>query len=166
MSQKEINQEVLDMQSEAVTEKANEVLSPVVEQVAPARRAIMDQTNQIDQQFDSIREQVMALAETAMQASESAGPGFFMIGLTIFVLACFVGYYVVWNVTPALHSPLMSVSNAISGVVIVGALVATGISDLDLSKWFGFIAVTLASINIFGGFAVTDRMLALFKKKN
>jgi NAD(P) transhydrogenase subunit alpha len=84
---------------------------------------------------------------------------------TAFVLACVVGYYVVWNVTPALHSPLMGVTNAISSVIIVGALIAAGPADLNLSKVFGFVAVILASINIFGGFVVTNRMLSMFKKK-
>ena len=86
-----------------------------------------------------------------------------IIGL--FVLAVFVGFYVVWSVTPALHSPLMSVTNAISSVIIVGALIAAGPSDLSFSKVMGFFAVALASINIFGGFIVTQRMLAMFKKK-
>lgn len=85
--------------------------------------------------------------------------------LTILTLACFVGYFVVWNVTPALHSPLMSVSNAISGIVIVGALLAAGTPDFNTPKIFGLIAVGLASINIFGGFAVSHRMLLMFKKK-
>ena len=89
----------------------------------------------------------------------------FMLGLTVFVLAIFVGYYVIWKVTPALHSPLMAVTNAISSVIIVGALLAAGPLDLTLSKVFGFLADTLASINIFGGFMVTQRMLAMFKKK-
>ncbi|MBT5111390.1 MAG: hypothetical protein HOM25_22120 [Rhodospirillaceae bacterium] len=83
----------------------------------------------------------------------------------VFVLACFVGYYVVWNVTPALHSPLMGVTNAISSVIVVGALIAAGPDSISLSKTFGFIAVVLASINIFGGFIVTQRMLQMFKKK-
>lgn len=85
--------------------------------------------------------------------------------ITILTLACFVGYFVVWGVTPALHSPLMSVSNAISGIVIVGALITAGISDISTPKILGLIAVTLASINIFGGFAVSQRMLQMFKKK-
>ena len=85
--------------------------------------------------------------------------------MTILVLACFVGYFVVWGVTPALHSPLMSVSNAISGVVIVGALITAGIDDMNEVKILGLAAVVLASINIFGGFAVTQRMLLMFKKK-
>ena len=85
---------------------------------------------------------------------------------TILVLACFVGYFVVWGITPALHSPLMSVSNAISGVVIVGALITAGTPEMSSHKILGLIAVVLASINIFGGFAVSQRMLEMFKKKN
>ena len=94
----------------------------------------------------------------------------FMFRLAIFALACFVGYYVVWSVTPALHTPLMSVTNAISSVIVVGALVAVG-ADLDAgATWatriFGFLGVCLASVNIFGGFLVTERMLAMYKKKD
>ncbi|HKX78175.1 MAG TPA: NAD(P) transhydrogenase subunit alpha [Novosphingobium sp.] len=85
--------------------------------------------------------------------------------LSIFVMACFVGYYVVWSVTPALHTPLMAVTNAISSVIIVGALVASASAGELASSVLGLIAVTLASINIFGGFAVTARMLAMYKKK-
>lgn len=85
--------------------------------------------------------------------------------LTVFMLACFVGYFVVWGVTPALHSPLMSVSNAISGVVIVGALIIAGIETFDTPKYLGLAAVFLAAVNIFGGFAVSHRMLLMFKKK-
>jgi NAD(P) transhydrogenase subunit alpha len=86
------------------------------------------------------------------------------MGLAVFILACFVGYYVVWKVTPALHSPLMAVTNAISSVIIVGALLAAGPSMGGISSTFGFLAVVLASINIFGGFIVTQRMLAMFSK--
>jgi NAD(P) transhydrogenase subunit alpha len=85
--------------------------------------------------------------------------------LSIFVMACFVGYYVVWSVTPALHTPLMAVTNAISSVIIVGALIAAAAAGSPTSKWLGLIAVALASVNIFGGFAVTARMLAMYKKK-
>ena len=85
--------------------------------------------------------------------------------LSIFVLACFVGYYVVWSVTPALHTPLMSVTNAISSVIVVGALIASAAAGSMTSKWLGLAAVALASVNIFGGFAVTQRMLAMYKKK-
>jgi NAD(P) transhydrogenase subunit alpha len=86
--------------------------------------------------------------------------------LSIFVMACFVGYYVVWSVTPALHTPLMAVTNAISSVIIVGALVASAAAGNGASKWLGLLAVVLASVNIFGGFAVTARMLAMYKKKD
>ena len=86
--------------------------------------------------------------------------------LSIFVLACFVGYYVVWSVTPALHTPLMSVTNAISSVIGVGALIAAAAAaGSPSSKWLGLVAVALASVNIFGGFAVTQRMLSMYKKR-
>jgi len=89
----------------------------------------------------------------------------FLYLFTVFVLACFIGFYVVWSVTPALHSPLMSVTNAISSVIVVGGLLAAGPALLDFSKIMGLLAVILASVNIFGGFIVTQRMLAMFKKK-
>jgi NAD(P) transhydrogenase subunit alpha len=89
----------------------------------------------------------------------------FVFRLSIFVLAVFVGYYVVWSVTPALHTPLMSVTNAISSVIVVGAMLATGLGTNGWAIAFGFIAVTLASVNIFGGFLVTQRMLSMFKKR-
>ncbi len=89
----------------------------------------------------------------------------FMWGFTVFVLACFVGYYVVWRVTPALHAPLMAVTNAISSVIIVGAILAAGQLESPFAKIMGFLAVVLASINIFGGFLVTKRMLDMFQKK-
>jgi NAD(P) transhydrogenase subunit alpha len=117
------------------------------------------------------------IAASTPEAAEAAGQGAaaatgidpFMFQLSIFALACFVGYYVVWSVTPALHTPLMSVTNAISSVIVVGALVAAG-ADLDAgATWatriFGFLGVVLASVNIFGGFLVTERMLAMYKKK-
>ncbi|MCB1739099.1 MAG: NAD(P) transhydrogenase subunit alpha [Gammaproteobacteria bacterium] len=93
----------------------------------------------------------------------------FIFRVAIFVLAIFVGYYVVWSVTPALHTPLMAVTNAISSVIIVGALLAVAAPAISeaaaISKWLGFGAVILASVNIFGGFLVTQRMLAMYKKK-
>ena len=111
--------------------------------------------------------------ETAQKAMEAAGAAAhsvhggspFIFLFTVFVLAVFVGFYVVWSVTPALHSPLMSVTNAISSVIIVGALIAAGPADISFSKIMGFVAVTLASVNIFGGFTVTQRMLSMYKKK-
>lgn len=110
------------------------------------------------------------LADFARRAAEAAVPVAqvvepFLLMLTIFLMACFVGYYVVWNVTPALHSPLMGVTNAISSVIVVGAILATAAAESDAARLFGFLAVTLASVNIFGGFMVTRRMLAMFQKK-
>ncbi|HEX3883411.1 MAG TPA: NAD(P) transhydrogenase subunit alpha [Stellaceae bacterium] len=106
--------------------------------------------------------QSLALAGQ-QQVAHGATP--FVFELTVFVLACFVGYYVVWRVTPALHSPLMSVTNAISSVIIVGALIAAGPTGISFAKIMGFVAVTLAAVNIFGGFIVTQRMLQMFQRK-
>ena len=89
----------------------------------------------------------------------------FIINLTVFVLAVVVGYHVVWNVTPALHTPLMAVTNAISGIIIVGAMLAAGPEQFDAGTILGLVAVTLAAVNVFGGFLVTQRMLGMFKKK-
>jgi NAD(P) transhydrogenase subunit alpha len=106
-----------------------------------------------------------AATGTLIAASDVAIPlDPLVMGLTVFVLAVFVGYYVVWKVTPALHSPLMSVTNAVSSVIIVGALIAVGLGQ-EVSKIMGFVAVILASVNIFGGFIVTQRMLQMFKRK-
>ena len=89
-----------------------------------------------------------------------------IVALYIFVLACFIGYWVIWNVTPSLHTPLISLTNAISGIIIVGAILVAGFEQADMTtKTLGFFAVLLASINIFGGFLVTQRMLGMFKKK-
>jgi NAD(P) transhydrogenase subunit alpha len=107
--------------------------------------------------------QARLAAEAAAPVAAAAEP--FLYLLTIFLLACFVGYHVVWNVTPALHSPLMGVTNAISSVIVVGAILAAGTADTTIARVFGFLAVTLAAVNIFGGFMVTRRMLAMFKKK-
>jgi NAD(P) transhydrogenase subunit alpha len=104
-----------------------------------------------------------SLATTVGAIAPEVEPFIFL--LAVFLMACFVGYYVVWNVTPALHSPLMAVTNAISSVIVVGAMLATGLAVSGWAMGFGFIAVTLASINIFGGFVVTQRMLSMFKKK-
>jgi len=101
----------------------------------------------------------------AQAAPGAAGGTPFVYELTVFVLAVFVGYYVVWRVTPALHSPLMSVTNAISSVIVVGALIAAGPVNINFAKIMGFVAVTLAAVNIFGGFIVTQRMLQMFQRK-
>jgi NAD(P) transhydrogenase subunit alpha len=103
------------------------------------------------------------LVQQAPPAAAAGAP--FVFELTVFVLAVFVGYHVVWRVTPALHSPLMSVTNAISSVIIVGALIAAGPLSISFAKIMGFVAVTLAAVNIFGGFIVTQRMLQMFQRK-
>ncbi len=114
----------------------------------------------------------MLLVPASAFASEGMGGAVdpFVYRLMVFVMAIFVGYYVVWSVTPALHTPLMSVTNAISSVIVVGALLAVGVnltaSDSVLAKLFGFLALAMASVNIFGGFLVTQRMLAMYKKKD
>jgi len=106
-------------------------------------------------------------AEVANAATAAHGAAVdpFIFGFTVFVLAIFVGYHVVWNVTPALHTPLMSVTNAISGIIIVGAILAAGPSDINIGSILGLIAVVLVAVNIFGGFLVTQRMLSMFKKR-
>ena len=129
---------------------------------------IQDQASKVATNASKLLEEAKKLAEQTTQlvdvGSATASMDFLSL-FTIFVLACFIGFYVVWSVTPALHSPLMAVTNAISSVIIVGGLLAAGPVDLDFSKVMGFCAVTLASVNIFGGFIVTQRMLAMFKKK-
>lgn len=123
----------------------------------------------LNEKAQSLAQQAAELAEDInamqLQMQNSGGVDPFIFGLTAFVLACFVGYYVVWRVTPALHTPLMAVTNAISGIIIVGAIIALGPEGQGFSHLTGFIAVVIASINIFGGFIVTQRMLAMFQKK-
>ena len=130
---------------------------------------------QLDQAAAAVRAAVTnapGAADMAGDAAHALSGGAidpFVFRFAIFVLAIFVGYYVVWSVTPALHTPLMAVTNAISSVIIVGALVASAAGALGgsaMAKWLGLIAVALASVNIFGGFAVTERMLAMYKKKD
>lgn len=135
--------------------------------------------NEISEQIDQLTQTIKNSAENSEQIAsnlkslilecgktQNLASNEMMFFLTIFVLACFVGYYVVWKVTPALHTPLMSVTNAISGIIVVGAIIALGPnSALFSSKILGFTAVLIASVNIFGGFVVTHRMLEMFKKK-
>ncbi len=135
--------------------------------------ALQKALDQLDQAAAAVRmavedDKVAHAADAAGAAAHAATGGAvdpFVFRLAIFVLAIFVGYYVVWSVTPALHTPLMSVTNAISSVIVVGALLAVGISASGLATGFGFVALVLASVNIFGGFLVTQRMLAMYKKK-
>jgi NAD(P) transhydrogenase subunit alpha len=131
----------------------------------------MTDLNTITKQAGELAEQANALQQQSQALQEQLAHGGmvdpFIFGITVLVLACFVGYYVVWRVTPALHTPLMSVTNAISGIIIVGAIIALGPEGhgFDFAHLLGFIAVVIASINIFGGFVVTQRMLEMFKKK-
>ncbi|MCB5204325.1 NAD(P) transhydrogenase subunit alpha [Neorhizobium sp. T786] len=131
-----------------------------------------DVMNSALERLDQAVEAVKVAAEQAPDAVAAAAHGVsggaidpFVFRLAIFVLSIFVGYYVVWSVTPALHTPLMAVTNAISSVIVVGALLAVGISLSGIATGFGFVALVLASVNIFGGFLVTQRMLAMYKKK-
>jgi NAD(P) transhydrogenase subunit alpha len=130
----------------------------------------------ISERADTLADEAERLSEAAQALSTDAsrlviettqahGMDPLVFGITVLVLAVFVGYYVVWRVTPALHSPLMAVTNAISSVIIVGALIAAGPADFSAAKILGFLAVILASVNIFGGFIVTQRMLQMFRKK-
>ena len=121
---------------------------------------------ELSQGLGELAREASILAGASGEAAGGTSP--LVMGITVFVLAVFVGYHVVWRVTPALHSPLMSVTNAISSVIIVGGLIAAGAGGAGgagFSEIMGFLAVTLASINIFGGFIVTQRMLAMFKRK-
>lgn len=135
------------------------------------KQQLVDKAAQLANEAEQLREKAY---EVAVQAGDltfagdmagHAGTPFIVTALTVFVLACFVGYYVVWRVTPALHSPLMGITNAVSSVIIVGALIAAGPAGFSFAKFMGLLAVFLASINIFGGFIVTRRMLHMFKKK-
>ncbi len=121
----------------------------------------------LDKAVTAVRDAVATHPSIADAAHTLSGGAIdpFIFRLAIFVLAIFVGYYVVWSVTPALHTPLMAVTNAISSVIVVGALLAVGLSASGIAAGMGFVALILASINIFGGFLVTQRMLAMYKKK-
>lgn len=124
---------------------------------------LAEEASRLAERANELAAQIQTLAHSAGAVAPEVEPFVFL--LAIFLMACFVGYYVVWNVTPALHSPLMAVTNAISSVIIVGAMLATGLATSGWAMGFGFVAVTLASVNIFGGFVVTQRMLSMFKKK-
>ena len=124
---------------------------------------LADEADRLAQRASDLAAHAHALLEGSSGVVTEVEPFVFL--LAIFLMACFVGYYVVWNVTPALHSPLMSVTNAISSVIVVGAMLATGLGTNGWAMGLGFIAVTLASVNIFGGFLVTQRMLSMFKKR-
>ncbi|MDI7860471.1 NAD(P) transhydrogenase subunit alpha [Rhizobiaceae bacterium n13] len=136
---------------------ANEVMNRALEGLDRAVEAVKQAAEQAPAVADAAGKAVHGLSGGAIDP--------FVFQLAIFVLSIFVGYYVVWSVTPALHTPLMAVTNAISSVIVVGALLAVGISASGIATGFGFVALVLASVNIFGGFLVTQRMLAMYKKK-
>ena len=140
------------------SEKLNESLDALEKAVSSVRQAVT--SFQVD-----VKNGAVDAAGAAHDTMGAAAIDPFIFQFSIFVLAIFVGYYVVWSVTPALHTPLMAVTNAISSVIVVGALLAVGISASGLATGFGFVALILASVNIFGGFLVTQRMLAMYKKK-
>lgn len=127
-------------------------------------KTLSEQAEALLTDSQALEQSIVALSsETVANSHAGVEPLFF--GITVLILACFVGYYVVWRVTPALHSPLMGVTNAISSVIIVGALIAAGPAEFGFAQIMGFLGIVLASINIFGGFIVTQRMLAMFKRK-
>lgn len=153
-----------ELSQSEVLERANAAADAARDAAATAQEAAVAAQGYVDQLTDGA-------GDAAMHAAASGGvvePFVFLF--SVFVLAIFVGYYVVWSVTPALHTPLMAVTNAISSVIVVGALLAVGV-DLTagdgalMARIFGFLALVLASVNIFGGFLVTSRMLAMYKKK-
>jgi NAD(P) transhydrogenase subunit alpha len=122
---------------------------------------LADEAVRIADRAQALAGQIRTMATVVEPAAQAAEP--FIYLFAVFLMACFVGYYVVWNVTPALHSPLMAVTNAISSVIIVGAILAVGLAPSAWATFFGFLAVVLASVNIFGGFMVTRRMLGMFQ---
>jgi NAD(P) transhydrogenase subunit alpha len=141
------------------------------QQAASQAQAAAEAARQAAEQAQQYADQAAAFAAASVHAATGAAIDPFVFRLAIFVLAVFVGYYVVWSVTPALHTPLMSVTNAISSVIVVGALLAVSV-ELATREWgpvwarvLGFIALILPSVNIFGGFLVTQRMLAMYQKK-
>ncbi|MEZ5789314.1 MAG: NAD(P) transhydrogenase subunit alpha [Nitratireductor sp.] len=150
-------------QSRALAEKASEIANQAAEAAQLAVKNATETTAASQAGADS------GAAQTAAAVAHGLSGGAvdpFVFQFAIFVMAIFVGYYVVWSVTPALHTPLMSVTNAISSVIVVGALLAVGIEAASgVATFFGFAALVLASVNIFGGFLVTQRMLAMYKKK-
>ena len=128
--------------------------------IAPRAGELAGQAEALARNLDALSRDLAVAAAPVVQ-----GGAPFIYQLTVFVLAVFVGYSVVWRVTPALHSPLMSVTNAVSSVIIVGAMIAAGPAEFGFAKFMGFVAVTLAAVNIFGGFIVTQRMLQMFQRK-
>ena len=158
------------MSAETQTPEEKAEAAEQAEVAAEELRAAAERLNEAAAEAEAASKEVTSLIDPLATLAETAAVADWVYLGAIFALACFVGYYVVWSVTPALHTPLMSVTNAISSVVVVGALIAVGAQVVDgegsgLSRLFGVLAVALASVNIFGGFMVTQRMLAMYKKK-
>ena len=152
-------------QADALIQKLDQVVGEAENSAAAARNIAEELKTLITEQSGNL-EGVSQSASAAASAATGGAIDPFVFQFAIFVMAIFVGYYVVWSVTPALHTPLMAVTNAISSVIVVGALLAVGIQFAGTAATtFGFIALVLASVNIFGGFLVTQRMLAMYKKK-
>lgn len=158
--------------AQAYADKSRELAEQAHEKAAQANEIALQAANAAQRAVEKAVEATMAgqnggeLAGAIAHGASGGAIDPFVFQLAAFVLAIFVGYYVVWSVTPALHTPLMSVTNAISSVIVVGALLAVGISTASgAATVFGFLALVLASVNIFGGFLVTHRMLSMYKKK-
>ena len=137
--------------------------------VSEGTNIIISKSNELISNIDNLSNGIKTIKSIAGSIIQNASftDNTFLMCITVLTLACFIGYFVVWNVTPALHSPLMAVTNAISSVIIIGAIIGLGATSLKcVSGVFSFIAIVLASINIFGGFAITYRMLEMFKKKS
>ena len=145
-----------------------------LERASAAAHAAQEAARAAGTYADTARAALQSGAEAAISVVSTAGIDPLVFRFSIFVLAIFVGYYVVWSVTPALHTPLMSVTNAISSVIVVGALLAVGVNvaaaagagEIAWARWLGFAALIMASVNIFGGFLVTQRMLSMYKKRD
>src|SRR6187401_2893642 len=136
------------------------------QEAAERAQAAAEMARQAAETAQQYADAAAAMLAATMHTATGIGIDPFVFRFSIFVLAVFVGYYVVWSVTPALHTPLMSVTNAISSVIVVGALLAVNVAASGVAAGFGFVALMLVSVNIFGGFLVTQRMLAMYKKKD
>lgn len=148
-----------------MSETTDKLLATISDLAEKTRELAIEAADVARQAAESLTSAEPATIEAVSTAAHS-GVSPFVFQMAIFVLSIFVGYYVVWQVTPALHTPLMAVTNAISSVIVVGALLAVGVATVSgAATAFGFIALVLAAVNIFGGFLVTQRMLAMYKKK-
>jgi NAD(P) transhydrogenase subunit alpha len=155
-----------------ILEGALHMASDTTQQLLDSARHAAEATRRLAEEAQTYSDQLAQMAAAAASHGLAGAVDPVVFRLAIFALAVFVGYYVVWSVTPALHTPLMSVTNAISSVIVVGALLSVGVDPTidatggsSVARWLGFIALALVSVNIFGGFLVTERMLSMYKKK-